>query len=191
MLLPFAPIAARFAQKRRVHSAPMKTPIIIFGALFAVACGGSQKNPEVMTPEERLEEQLRIAEEQRDEEERSTDQFSQSETVDEEESKFDEESATHEMKRAALNAVDCPNTFEKDQLGAYAPGKATVNLTFEIHGGVKDVSVSAPYSGTPVGDCIERAMGTVRVEPFQGGDVPKTWELDLEAPKPKEAPKKK
>jgi hypothetical protein len=167
----------------------MTTPRIIFGALVAVACGGSQK-ADVMTPEERLEEQLRMAEEQRDLEERSTDQFAQSETVDEEEAKFDEDSATHEMKRAALNAVDCPNTFEKDQLGAYAPGTATVNMTFENNGGVKDVGVSSPYSGTAVGDCIVRAMGTVRVEPFKGAEVMKTWELQLEAPKPKPAAKK-
>lgn len=129
-----------------------------------------------------------MAEEQRDLEERSTDQFSQSETVDEEAAKFDEESATHELKRASLNAVDCPNTFEKDQLGGYQPGTATVNMTFENTGSVKDVSVSAPYSETPVGDCIVRAMSTVAIEPFQGAEVPKTWELELEAPKPK--PKK-
>jgi hypothetical protein len=159
-------------------------------ALSAVACGGSKKNA-VMTPEERLEEQLRLAEEQRDLEESSTDQFNQSETVDEEQAKFDEESANHEMKRAALNATDCPNTFEKDQLGNYTPGKATVSLMFENTGSVKDVSVSAPYAETPVGDCIVRAMGTIAIEPFQGPEVPKTWDLELEAPKPKPAAAKK
>lgn len=175
----------------------MKTPRNNFGALVAVtfsvaalsavACGGSNKNAGVMTPQERLEEQLRIAEEQKDLEDRSTDQFSQASTVDEEEAKFDEDSATHEFKRAALNAVDCPNTFEKDQLGAYAPGTATVGLTFENTGSVKDVGVNAPYNGTPVGDCIIRAMGTVRVEPFKGPEVHKTWDLQMEAPKPKES----
>jgi hypothetical protein len=159
-------------------------------ALSAVACGGSKKNTGVMTPQERLEEQLRIAEEQKDLEDRSTDQFSQASTVDEEEAQFDEESATHELNRASLNAVDCPNTFEKDQLGQYTPGTANVTLTFTNTGEVKDVAVTSPYNGTPVGDCIIRAMGTVRVEPFQGAEVHKTWELQMEAPKPREPAKK-
>jgi hypothetical protein len=106
--------------------------------------------------------------------------------VDEEESKFDEESANYELKRAALNATDCPNTFEKAQLGAYAPGNATVNVVFENNGSVKDVNVSSPYDGTPVGDCIIRAMGTVKVEPFKGPEVPKSWELELGPAKPPE-----
>ena len=170
----------------------MKTSLIMLGALVAFGCSGSGTGDRILTPEERLEEQLRIAEEGRALEDQSTSNFNEAETVNEEESKFDEESANHEMRRAALNAVDCPNTFEKDQLTGYQPGKAVVTMIFEPNGVVKDVSVSAPYSETSVGDCIVRAMGTVHVEPFKGADVPKTWDLELEAPKPKEAapPKK-
>jgi hypothetical protein len=38
----------------------MKTPMMILGALAAVACGGGQKSS-VMTPEDRLNAQLAIA----------------------------------------------------------------------------------------------------------------------------------
>jgi len=168
----------------------MRTSLIILGSLALAACAGSKGNSEVMTPEERLEEQLRIAEEQRDVEEESTSNFDESATTAEEEAKFDEESAEHEMKRASLNAVDCPNTFEKDQLGSYSPGTATVTLMFENGGTVKNVEVNSPYSGTPVGDCIVRAMSTVHVEPFKGPEVPKSRELELQAPKPKDTKKK-
>jgi hypothetical protein len=85
------------------------------------------------------------------------------------------------MRRASNNALDCPNTFEKDQLAGYSPGKATVTMTFVNDGSVKDVSVN-PYGDTPVGDCVVRAMSTVRVEQFRGTEVIKTWELDMPAP---------
>lgn len=165
----------------------MRTILIILGSLALAACAGSKGKADVMTPEQRLEEQLRIAEEQRGVEEQSNSTFDEASTTDEEEAKFDEESAEHELKRASLNAVDCPNTFEKSQLGDYSPGKAEVNLIFQNDGSVKDVEVGAPYSGTPVGDCIVRAMSTVKIEPFKGEVVPKTRELEMAAPKPKAA----
>lgn len=163
----------------------MKTLMISLGALLVVGCGGSQKQ-EVLTAEERLNREIAIAESQ----EGNMGEFDEAATVDEEEAEFDEQSATHAMKRAALNAEDCPNTFEKSQLGDYQPGKATVSLTFINDGTVTDVSVS-PYEGTPVGDCIIRAMGTVRVQQFKGPTVQKTWELEMKAPKPMETGKKK
>lgn len=165
----------------------MRTILIILGSLSLAACAGSKGNSEVMTPEERLEEQLRIAEEQREVEDRNTSSYDEASTTGEEEAKFDEESAEHELKRASLNAVDCPNTFEKEQLGDYTPGKAQVSLIFENNGGVKDVEVGAPYSGTNVGECIVRAISTVHIEPFKGPEVPKTRELELGPPKPKKA----
>jgi len=167
----------------------MKTSMIILSAFSMVACGGGQKSS-VMTPEDRLNAQLAMAEEQKGEDADNTGRFSQAETVDEEESKFDDESANHEMRRAALNATDCPNTFEKSQLGEYTPGKTSVALTFENNGGVKDVNVNSPYDGTPVGDCIIRAMGTVHVEPFKGPEVQKTWDLELGPAKPPETKKR-
>ena len=168
----------------------MKKSLILLGALAALACGGKNKH-RVMTPEERLEEQLRITEEQKEQDDENTARFKEADTVDEESAQFDEESATHEMRRAALNAVDCPNTYEKEQLQGYQPGKAVVTMVFENTGHVKDVSVSAPYAGTNVGDCIVRAMSTVRTETFTGAEVPKTWDLEMTPAKPREPAKKK
>lgn len=169
----------------------MRTSLIVLGSLALAACAGSKGNSEVMTPEQRLEEQLRIAEEQRDVEDRNTSSYDEASTTGEEEAKFDEESAEHELKRASLNAVDCPNTFEKSQLGDYTPGKVQISLIFENSGSVKDVQVGAPYSGTNVGDCVVRAISTVHIEPFQGPEVPMTRELELGPPKPKTEEKKK
>ncbi len=168
----------------------MKTLMIILAALLPIACGGSQKS-NIMTPEERLNAQLAMGEEQAELDAANTDRFSESDTVAEEEANFDEESAQHEMKRAALNAVDCPNTFDKSQLAGYAPGKVVITMTFENNGGVKNVEVTPPYDGTAVGDCIVRAMGTVSVEPFIGPPVTKQKEVELLEPKPPKTDKKK
>lgn len=167
----------------------MTTAHCIFGlltlsALSLAACGGSKQESTIMTPEERLNRQIAMAENQKDERNQKLSEYDGAETNSEEESKFDEESAEHELKRASRNAVDCPNTFEKAQLKGYSPGSATVSLVFETNGGVKDVSVSAPYSDTKVGNCILRAYGTVHIEPFVGEEVPKTFEIELGEAKP-------
>jgi hypothetical protein len=176
---------SRFEAMERLAFAAMKTVMISLGALMLVACGGSQKEA-IMTPEERLNQQLAEGQNSNAEE----GDWSESETNDEEEAKFDKDSAEHAFKVAALSAQDCPNTFEKDQLGAYQPGTATVSLVFENNGAVKDVDVSAPYAGTPVGDCVVRAMSPIHVEPFKGAEVPMTWEVVLEEPKKPEPAKK-
>lgn len=43
---------------------------------------------------------------------------------------------------------------------------ATVQVVFERSGRATAVVVSPPYSGTPVGSCIARAVRTVRIPPF-------------------------
>lgn len=158
----------------------------MLGAVFFVACAGD-KNGGVKTAEDRLNEQVAIAEAQKDDQDSNLSNYEEAETDAEEAKKFDKDAAKHELKRAALMAVDCPNTFEKSQLSNYQPGKAVVTLTFENSGSVKDVSVSQPYSGTAVGDCIVRAMGTVTIDPFQDPEVTTTWDLELEAAKPTDA----
>ena len=143
-----------------------------------------------MTAEERLNEQLAIAEEQKSQQDESLSQYDEAATDTEEATKFNKDAAKHELKRAALNASDCPNTFEKAQLAGYQPGTAVVTLTFENAGTVKDVSVSQPYAGTPVGDCVIRAMSTVAIDPYQDPEVTTTWEVELAEPKAPETKKK-
>lgn len=53
--------------------------------------------------------------------------------------------------------------------GATGTGKATV--TFSPNGSVQSVSLSAPFSGTPVGDCIASQMRRARVASFSGTPV--------------------
>lgn len=166
----------------------MKTLGIAVISFVAVGCGGSN-NGGIKTAEERLNDQVAIAEAQKPEQDSNLSQYDESETDSEEATKFNKEAAKHELKRAALNAVDCPNTFEKSQLGDYQPGKAIVTVTFENAGSVKDVSVSTPYSGTPVGDCIVRAMSTVAIDPYQEPEVTTTWELEMGPAKPTDAKK--
>lgn len=170
-----------------------KTVLIAMGsALFlASGCGGNQRN--VKTQEERLQEQLALADEQIAEQEEHDSTLEGVESDSEKAAKFDKELAKHELKRASLNAADCPNTFEKAQLEGYQPGTAEMDITFLPDGTVKDVSLRAPYDGTNVGDCVLRAMNSVLVRPFSGDEVTVPWTVELKEAKPTEAkdPKKK
>lgn len=170
----------------------MKTPMIMVGAQLAVAsalllagCGGN-KGTSVKTPEERLEEQLALADEQLAEEEEQSHMHEESQSDSEEAAEFDEEYAKHELKRATLNAQDCPNVYAKEQLTDYQPGTATVTLTFDNEGSVKQASVNAQYQDTTVGNCVLRAMRSVHVKKFEGPEKTMEWKFDLGESKPRE-----
>jgi hypothetical protein len=47
-------------------------------------------------------------------------------------------------------------------------GAGTATITFSPDGPVKSVSVSAPFAGTPVGQCISAVFRGAHVPPFSG-----------------------
>ncbi len=163
-----------------------KTVVILAGALvFPVACGGSKRT--VKTQEERLEEQLALADEQIAEQEEQDTLYEEAESDSEKAAKFDKDHAKHELKIATNNAKDCPNTFEKEQLKDYQPGTAQLQITFNNDGSVKNVTLGPPYDGTTVGDCILRAFNAVFVKMYQGEEVTVNWEVELEEAKPRDS----
>jgi len=179
-----------------VASAAMnKSVVFVMGAalLLASGCGGGK--PKVKTQEERLEEQLALADQQQAQDDATKGRFEEVESDSEKAEKFDEDHAKHELKRATLNASDCPNTFEKSQLEGYQPGTAELQITFANDGSVKQATLSSPYEGTPVGDCVLRAINSVQVKLYQGDEVTVAWKVELKAAKPVDAkataPKKK
>lgn len=169
-----------------------RTVIVALGAaLLLPACGGKQSK--VKSQEERLSDQLFLADEQVAKQEESKSKFEAAESDSEKAEKFDVDHAKHELKRASLNAVDCPNTFEKSQLVGYKPGTAELQVTFANDGSVSKLVLGPPYEGTPVGDCVERAIESVRVKLYQGELVTVNWKVELKEAKPQEtkpAPKK-
>ncbi|MCH2110683.1 MAG: hypothetical protein MK135_15280 [Polyangiaceae bacterium] len=157
----------------------MKIAVISLALLSATACGSSQDR-RVMTPEERLEAELAYANERAGENEENSDQFSAAVSESEEEAQFDRAQAEHELKRATLGAVECPATFEKEQLKDFKPGTATVSVTFANDGRSKDVAISENYQDTSVGNCVLRAYQSVHIKSYTGEEETMTWELKLD-----------
>jgi hypothetical protein len=58
-------------------------------------------------------------------------------------------------------------------------GSGTATVTFSPDGPVKSVSVSAPFAGTPVGQCVANAFRGAHVPPFSGSSftLPKGFQI--------------
>lgn len=168
----------------------MKNLTLVLSALVVVACGGSQERG-VMTQEERLNEQLALADEQTRQEAEYNERFSAAETDDEEAAKFDRANAEYELKRATLSAVDCPNTLPAESLKGYKAGTANLSIVFGNQGDVTDVTIDSAYAETHVGNCVLQAIRPVRIKTFTGAPETVEWQIELPEPKKQETPKKK
>jgi hypothetical protein len=50
-------------------------------------------------------------------------------------------------------------------------GSGTASVTFSTEGPVSGVSLSAPFAGTPVGNCIQTVFRSAHVPAFSGSSV--------------------
>jgi eukaryotic-like serine/threonine-protein kinase len=73
-------------------------------------------------------------------------------------------SALTSLSAAANSAMSC-----KRDGGPTGTGSASI--TFSPEGPVSSVSLSAPFAGTPVGNCIQTVFRAVHVPPFSGSKV--------------------
>ncbi|HSC86315.1 MAG TPA: hypothetical protein VLC09_03560 [Polyangiaceae bacterium] len=160
----------------------MKKPLSIAAALWLVACGGSQE-PGIKTQEDRLNEQLALADEQNAKDDEYNSRYEASKTESEQAEQFDKANAEHELKRATLSAVTCPDTFTTEQLVGYKPGTATLVVTFGNQGDVTEATIAAPYTDTVVGDCVLQAIKPVRIKIFSGPPQKMDWTIELPPPK--------
>ncbi len=85
---------------------------------------------------------------------------------------FPLEAAVSSMKLAASYASDCAAI-------AGPRGQGTAEVTFEKDGHVSSVVLSAPFEGTPVGECVAGKFRRVTIPAFADGPKPtkKTFEL--------------
>jgi hypothetical protein len=89
-------------------------------------------------------------------------------------------------QRAPLNrgaAVTALSNAASAAMGCKRPdgptGSGTATVTFSPDGPVKSVSVSAPFAGTPVGQCVANAFRGAHVPPFSGSafTLPKGFQI--------------
>jgi len=157
--------------------------LLLVGSLV-VACGPKLKTDRVMTPEERLQEQERLAYEA-ELEAQNNPQDSELDLEEEDEVKsFDEGQAEMELRRATLSAVTCPDVVEK------APkGTGEIAVTWSHDGTVRDASINSPFAGSPIEDCVLNAYKAVIVPPFKESEYTMNWKVDLSGKKKDLMPK--
>jgi hypothetical protein len=167
----------------------MKKTLLISAALLVVACGGSQEE-QIKSPEDRLNDQLALADEQNKKDDEYNQRFAAADTEAEQAAMFDKDNAEHELKRATLSAVTCPDTLPPEDVKSYKPGTAKLTVTFGNQGDVTDATIDPTYADTPVGRCVLVAIKAVRIKIFGGPPQSMDWSVDLPPVKKAETKKK-
>jgi len=158
----------------------MRNAIVILSGLM-FACGPSYTQT-VKSPEEQLAEQEALGAEQVRKSEENQPVEDSYTPESEQKEKFDAKYTDVEISRAVRSAETCPGVIEK---GPY--GQAKVSITFRNDGHVVDEksTVSAPFGGTPMGDCVLRAMNAIITKNFVGPEETKEVTIELQPPEKK------
>lgn len=164
----------------------MKHLTVVLVSSLVCACGPSYDTDRVLTPEERLQEQERLAYEAELESQKRGPSHVEYTDEDDETKTFDVKQAELELRRATLSAVTCPEIHEKTPKGT---GEVTVH--FRSDGKVREASIAAPYSGTPVEECVLNAYRGVIVPTFKEPEYTMNWKVDLSGKKQDLMPKEK
>lgn len=157
----------------------------IAGAL-AWGCGGSEGEG-VKTPDQLIDEQVKIAEEDEKKKAARGDDpaLGAEETDAEKKREFDQKQVKMELARATRSAESCPGVVaEMEKKGEHPRGETRVTITFVEDGTVRDVQIPSPFDETPIGDCVKRAYKSVIVPPYSGGEKIVDQELTLKDEKP-------
>jgi hypothetical protein len=151
--------------------------LILASGLGLASCGPSLEADRVMTPEERLQEQERLAYEQEQEAAKNPSEAPAYEPEAEDEKPFDDRHAQLELRRATLNAITCPDVATEPKKVPKA--EADLNIVFVKDGSVKEVIVSPPFEDSPIEECIVNAYNGVKVPPFKEAEHSVPWKADL------------
>ena len=142
-------------------------------ALFLLACGPSLAPEPVMTPQQRLQEQERLAYEA---EQRRKDSGERGVWEEEEENTgFDEEGAKQELQRATLGAQTCGELT----LSPVPQSNVKIEVTWSRDGYVRKVDVMPPFKDHDIEPCLVSAYKAVIVQPFSETDYQMSWEFEL------------
>ncbi|HZU83811.1 MAG TPA: hypothetical protein VE987_12880 [Polyangiaceae bacterium] len=100
---------------------------------------------------------------------------------------YDKDAVDVQLKRAAKQVRDnCGSASDEDGNKTGPWGSTTATLVLGRNGHIADVTVPAPYSGKPVGDCVVRSFKKIQFPPYAGSsDVTVTWDVEIKEPKSK------
>lgn len=141
-----------------------------------MGCGPSLDADRVLTPDERLDEQERLAYEA-EQENKKKGGGSEIPLEEEDQTKaFDTKQARMELRRASLSAVTCVDVVEDKKK---PKGEADLNVTFSHDGSVKEATIASPFAGSSLEECVLNAYRQVIVPPFKEQEYSMPWRVDL------------
>jgi hypothetical protein len=90
-----------------------------------------------------------------------------------------------ELKRASRQIkANCGSATDDNGTASGPWGKTTAAVTLGRNGHIKEVSVPAPYSGQPEGDCAVNAFMKIQFPPYaSSSDVILQWDIEFVKPK--------
>jgi hypothetical protein len=97
---------------------------------------------------------------------------------------YDKDAVDAQLKRGARSVKSACGAATDDNGEANGPwGKTQASVTLGRNGHVKQVTVPAPYSGTPAGMCIVHAFDKIQFPPYAApADVTVDWDVELVKP---------
>jgi hypothetical protein len=100
---------------------------------------------------------------------------------------YDKEAVDAQLKRAAKQVQSNCGSASDDEGNKTGPwGATTATVVLGRNGRVADVTVPAPYSGKPVGDCVVNSFKKIQFPPYAGSsDTTVTWDVQIVQPKHK------
>ncbi|HSY22869.1 MAG TPA: hypothetical protein VK841_12175 [Polyangiaceae bacterium] len=98
---------------------------------------------------------------------------------------YDRDWVERELKRGARQVkTNCGAATDDDGKAAGPWGRTKASITLGRNGHIKQVTVPAPFDGTPVGLCVVHAFDKIQFPPYaNSSDVTVDWDIDIVQPK--------
>lgn len=100
---------------------------------------------------------------------------------------YDKEAVEAQLKRAAKQVrANCGAASDEDGAKTGPWGTTTAKIVLGRNGHVREVTVPAPYSGKPVGDCVVNSFRKIQYPPYNApSDASVNWDIQIVEPKQK------
>ena len=100
---------------------------------------------------------------------------------------YDKDAVDAQLKRAAKQVKEnCGSASDEDGNKTGPWGSTTATVVLGRNGHVQEVTLPAPYSGKPVGDCVVNSFKKIQFPPYAGStDVSVPWDVQITEPKHK------
>lgn len=100
---------------------------------------------------------------------------------------YDKEAVEAQLRRAAKQVrANCGAASDEEGAKTGPWGATTATIVLGRNGHVHEVTVPAPYSGKPVGDCVVNSFRKIQYPPYNAAsDASVTWDIQIIEPKQK------